>query len=176
MAGATATARANGAKAQKDLVDEFHEEYEQAANEAEIVQEHTQTRGWQEIYATARFEERKEMNRICASLEDAAEILRHSGPGEDLEKQVQEAKKDIVAHRERRVNFERFLMAHIRRPIEKCERIIEQYRQKARRQQEEAPLHHSGLEAAMLKATKTVQVPRFDETTGVVEFHTPATD
>lgn len=154
----------------KDVVSRFVEDYARAMREAEVSQEHTATAGWQHLYAEARKGQQEEQRRLCKELESAAYQLGMIGPTEDNEKAVGEIKKSMAALRERIDGFELHTVAPVRAPVDHCKNVIQQYASLARRQQDDAPLHQSGLTDRMAKAIADASKVDWNEENGRVEI------
>lgn len=160
-------------RSNRDLIGRFREEYAEALAEARTGSIHTQTDGWRNLYAFQRQVYRDSRRATAQRLTTMATQLEDFGFCEDDEKALKTLAKDIA---ERRIEFEVFndkTVGRVCEPVSKCERVIEQYRAQAARDEAAAPLHNVGLEELVRIEISKVAKPWFNAETGVIEIREP---
>jgi hypothetical protein len=157
----------------EDPVERFRNAYEEALAEVKVSADHTLTAGWQALYGAERKQERELRLNLSKRLESVARTLRDQGSSEDIEKSLGEVKRSAEAIRERREHFDQTTVEPVRRCVSAADKAIEDARSQARRLQEEMPLIHKGLDAAMRRAIEQVQRAHWDEDTGTVTIRRP---
>lgn len=73
---------------QRDIVTRFHEEYGVALEAAEVQQNHTDTQGWQQLYAGVVKHYREQRRKMADQLKQLAEELEKHGLNEEQEKSI----------------------------------------------------------------------------------------
>lgn len=162
------------ANKQKDVIQRFDSAYSAALIDAQVSAEHTATEGWQKLYHD-HVESLVDRRRALAkSMRETADIVELRGTNEEDEKEIGELKKTAVSIRDSDEAFDRQVIQPVRRPVETCERIINEHISQAGREERDAPLHNTGLEHLMrAEVAKRLRVS-WDTDTGRVLVEAPA--
>jgi hypothetical protein len=158
----------------RDPITLFRERYAEALAEVRVSVAHTETEGWQKLYAGFRKEEQERRRKQCGELKRLAGLMEDAGLSEDDEKELAAVKKASESIREAREAFEARTITPVRKPVAECERVMDEARNMARREESSAPLHNTGLEKLMKLAISEVEKPRWDNETGRVLIMPPS--
>jgi hypothetical protein len=157
-------------KAPRSLIAEFEVEYACALDEARVSAALTEETGWQKLYQSERKHQRGIRLQLAEQLKSLAGMMERAGLDEYSEKQLGEIKKDSIALRDRVGTFHLQTVGPVSEPVQKCIKLIADYREKARREEENSPLTDMGVDAEMRFAISTVAKPAFDSETGIVSI------
>jgi hypothetical protein len=163
------------ANKQRDPITRFKDDYFVALADAHVSAEHTATEGWKRLFNQHRDENRKARADVSSRLHELADTLEGYGLSTEDEKEIGNLKNSVVALRESDEVFEKQTIQPVRDPVEMCDRVINEAMVSARREENLAPLHNSGLEELMRMAVASVARPRWDNEVGVVVVAEPTT-
>jgi hypothetical protein len=152
------------------LIDEFRAEYDKVLSEAVVVEEMTQTHGWQNLYSSSLRAMNNEQSSLAAQLERHAEQFRTYGSTEDTEKELRDIKNAMTELRENRARFQRGTVYPVQEAVNRCQQVLDKYQSKARQMQSDSPLHHSDAMERMGKAQGEQPRAEWDEERGVAEI------
>lgn len=171
-----AMAESNPSPNQKrDPITRFRDAYSIALADARIFSDYTKTEGWQRIYLGQRNEEQSRRRDLSKRLEAMAATVNDRTLSEDEEKEVGEIKKACADVREMRYAFGKQTVDPVRDAATECNRIIDEAKSLARREEQDAPLVNVGLEDMMRLEIQQVERVRFDEETGKLTIAPPST-
>lgn len=157
-------------KSNKDLIQRFREEYKAALEDARVSAKHTETEGWQRLYAEHRKAGREKRRELAGRLGTLGKAMEDFGLTEEGEKDLKTVAKESETLRASNEVFETETVERVCAAVRACERIIEAYRNEAVRQESNAPLHNVGLEHLMREEIAKVAKPRWDSETGTVKI------
>lgn len=152
----------------RDLVSRFREEYEAALIDAKISADHTATEGWQRLYAAERDRQIEYRRNLAQTLRNVADRAEARGLSEEEDKEISEAKKSSADIRDRHEIFERETIDPVREAVRTCDRIIDEVKSQAYRDEHDAPLVNVGMvEIVKMEIAKHPR-PRWNEDKGQV--------
>lgn len=160
-----------GKKAAASLIQEFEHEYTQAHLDALKSMETTRQDAWQAMYAEETKTQRDTARGIGDVLAGIAKRFVENFATEDDEKELGEQKKLAAEARIRRMTFFANTVQPIREPVDQCRKIIGNYRGKAAREEERAPLVFKGLQDALEESIKSMPGVKWDDKAGRVLVH-----
>lgn len=152
----------------RDIITRFKEEYATALAEAEISEAMTASEGWLRLYAGHVRLDRERRRDFSLELKNIADQLEQVALSEDGIKQLADVKKQIVEHGEQCDAFDRHTVLPVRLPVENCEKIIEQAKHAADRDESAAPLVNIGICELMKEAISAVRRAKWDNDSGQV--------
>lgn len=161
----------------RDPIQAFFAAYDKATDECKTSKAHTDTEGWQQLYSGERKAEAESRRNLSKDLARLSVQMDETGLGEDAEKEMGEIKKASAALRARVDAFDLITVGPVRRAVTDAEKIIEEARNRARRDEQDAPLINVGLVELMRDAINGVTKFRWNPQTGRIEtFVTIGTD
>ena len=159
--------------ARRDLVARFRDDYTLALEEARTSEVHTNTDGWLHLYAGFEVSYREQCRAIANNLKSLADRIELVGSDEPTEKEIGEVKKLAQSLRQTREVFERKTVDPVRKPVDDCDRLIQQYARQAERDEDEAPMVNVGLADLMKLEIGRMPRPFWDRDKGRVEIREP---
>ncbi len=156
-----------------DLLAKFRLEYSEALEQARVSSEHTATEGWRRLYAGERNDDLSTRRKLAQRLKQLAERLEDQGLNDDEVKELGGLKTLVVEASDRKFHFSLCTVGPIIQSVRACGRIAENFRNLARREEAEAPLHQAGLEERMRREISLQPVPTWDDQVGQVLIRMP---
>jgi hypothetical protein len=137
-------------------VQSFRRKYAKALESAYVSQAHTDTEGWQNLYALYRKDVEKVRKDLAERLAGFARSLSMHVLDEDDEKAIKDIVKEHGALCVKINSFTLDVIEPIRECVYECRKIIDEGRREAREAEASAPLHSRGLLVAMDEAINGV--------------------
>jgi hypothetical protein len=157
----------------RDIIQNLRAEYGGAVLEAMEAASLTCTVAWQRLYHSfidaekaARRDMAKRLRAVCDRIEDA-------GLDEEDEKAVKDVLKTAVTLENAKAVFEKETVARVRKPVDDCSRIIEDYTNRAARIEHANPLIEVGLVEMVRIEFAKHHTARWSDETGMVTIVDP---
>ena len=151
-----------------DPVSLFLHNYAKALELVRVSRDHTDTEGWQTLYANHTKALRDNRRRLAQDMAALAEKLEKTGLDEDDEKAIADIKKAAVEMREAEQHWQRQTADPVSNPARVCQQMRLDALANARSVEAREPLIHAGLTLIMQEAMDAQPRATFDEETGRV--------
>lgn len=156
--------------AQRDLIQRFNEEYSTAMLDVEVSARHTETEGWQNLYANQRKLERERRRKLADDLRNISDRLELRQLVDEEIKEIADIKKAIGEDNDSNADFDSSTVDPVRRPVDHCNDIVNQALNAAKSDEERTPLINVGLEHMMKLAVAKFPTARWQQDRGIVEI------
>ena len=158
---------------QMDPVSRFKVDYASALDGAQVAVLHTETEGWQGLYANHTKEMRDQRQRIAKQLRELADTAERLGLGENDEKDLGDLKKFSVEARAAETHWQQQTVSRVKAPVLRCQEMLVDAMREAQRLEENEPLTNIGLVNIMREAVGGCIRVVWDDETGRATVQSP---
>lgn len=152
----------------RDAIQAFRHEYEPVLAEAKDAAEMTASPGWQRLCYARRQEDLEGRRRVAKGLKAVAESIEDNGATSEDLKALSAATMDAAEVHLTADRFRVNTIEAVTKPVNELVRIVDKFLARARREEQEDPLHNAGREELMRAAIAEQPLAVWNDERGII--------